>query len=358
MALFHQPNISPGPRALLRMPPDERAKWVRTYFGRAVHGVRRTVPGMKPVRQVFFICGFPRSGTNWVCNLVNLHPQVCGTGEFHMHRLHRVISEYMEHEWEAIHNPVLKRWVDHGYREIIERVLLESSTALKPFATVLGDRSPGPLTRILPGARYLWVVRDGRDVIVSWAFHLLATPDAERRAVTPPAVARVMERQNALLSADPEYFKKHPEHLLSDRTVVSWMAAQWGYRCQVDREAFKCLGGGGADALAMEVRYERLHEDLASELAKVFRFIGVNPAKAKTPEGLTAAGFATGDARSHYRAGKAKAWGKYFTEESRSWFHDAAGKELIELGYEQDADWVIGESRPEGVSHVVQAVDL
>ena len=43
----------------------------------------------EPAVQPFFLCGFGKSGTNWVGNLLNLHPRIMSVGEWHFqHFLH------------------------------------------------------------------------------------------------------------------------------------------------------------------------------------------------------------------------------------------------------------------------------
>ena len=47
--------------------------------------VAAPVRGAEPVatHEYFFVRGHPRSGTNWIGALLNLHPQINCWGEFH-----------------------------------------------------------------------------------------------------------------------------------------------------------------------------------------------------------------------------------------------------------------------------------
>ncbi|MEN0021589.1 MAG: sulfotransferase [Planctomycetota bacterium] len=327
-------------KALTRLYGPERAHRGLIKFGRGVHAFKRAMPGLSPCRQVFFISGFPRSGTNWVCNLLNLHPQIYTTGEYHFYRLRRSVNYYTQHDWEAIHNPRLLPKVYEGLQHTIERVLLESSTAMRPFATVLGDRSPGPLELILPGAKSFWIVRDGRDVAVSWTFHMLRMPQAAFDTQVPAVAMDHFQKLRQAFVADPQHFSKHPQQLLDDAGTVEWIANDWAMRCRDDAATLDRLGNAAADVLP--IIYEELHADLQGNLDRMYRFLGVEPSKAEAPSEATRTlpGFKNENPLSHYRSGRAKAWAKYFGETARRVFHEQAGDVLIAKGYETNDDWV------------------
>ena len=133
--------------------------------------------------QLFFVGGAPRSGTTWLQYLLDSHPEVCcrGEGLFRKH-----LAEPLEHMMAArrqalaAKNDAVFRH-DGGYAlpasDDVELLLgtavlaaLERQCEGKPYRAV-GEKTPenvfffARLKRLFPGARFIGISRDPRDVL-------------------------------------------------------------------------------------------------------------------------------------------------------------------------------------------------
>jgi hypothetical protein len=133
-------------------------------------------------REFLFIIGAPRSGTTWLQAMLGAHPDVCTTVELTLFNVY--IAPWLK-AWrtETAHMsagrwqqglPVL--WTESDLlaflREFLDRVytkLLES----KPDATHILDKQPNytacidDIRLLLPQAKFIHIIRDGRDVAAS-----------------------------------------------------------------------------------------------------------------------------------------------------------------------------------------------
>ena len=199
----HRRNIERSLDALLARarPPPARVR----HPGRSVHDPRRLegcgqrrraveLTAVEPSRREretlndVFIVGAPRSGTTWLQTLLADHPDLASPPELH------VFPEFL--------GPAAKMWDDRarnnamrrdagivdggsGLENVLDRadfaawmrdlyeMARSSVLALKPGATRLLEKTPGnarhlPLIReVAPGARFVHVARDPRDVVAS-----------------------------------------------------------------------------------------------------------------------------------------------------------------------------------------------
>lgn len=287
--------------------------------------------------RVFFIRGYMRSGTNWVCNLVNLHPEILAAGEFHLHRVQEAFDGLLDRN-----SPIATRLSDGNARASFESWIHECIVSGVPWrnklsATWLGDRTPAGLEPLLvDGAPSILVVRDGRDVLVSRTYHLFARGDVGDQAFRE--LPRMLEKRD-LFRDDPGYFLERPHELLDDERWVRSSARQWADHVAADRRTLDRIESRLLDARVLRVRYEELHADTLTGREKMFDFLGVDPTSAAPLDDLTTAGFPKEDARSHYRRGAIGDWRKYFTPAVAGWYKEEAGEQLIEEGYEPDLDW-------------------
>jgi len=350
-----EPRPWPEDRALVRVRSTLRQRvahwvpWARPAY-RWVRGqpmVRtlkstslklRTRTTHRPDRfRIFFIRGYMRSGTNWVCNLVNLHPQILSTGEFHLDRMRRAFDELLARE-----SPVSTRLIDSASRESFESWTRQCVVNGVPWneklsAIWLGDRTPARLEPVLiEGAPSILVVRDGRDVLVSRTFHVLRRVGIADHAFKH--LPRMREKRQVFLE-EPTYFTERPHELLDDEKWVRSSARAWADHVAADRQTIARVDARLLNAPVLVMRFEELHADTLACRAKMFDFLGVDSAQAQPLDELTTAGFPTEDVRSHYRRGAVGDWRKYFTPTVADWYKEEAGEQLIEEGYEQDLDW-------------------
>ncbi len=191
----------------------------------------------------------------------------------------------------------------------------------------------------------VYVVRDGRDVIVSLYFYhlrdqLLATPKfrhADRYFRRILGLGYELDDVRGNLPAFIRSLTDHPFGGIlrrsGNRRFLPWPAhvAEWRSRPGV-----------------LEVRYERLLEDSAGELTRIADHLAldIEPAEvvevARRYQFNTMTGRRPGqeDRSSFLRKGIAGDWKNHFTRRAGEAFLDFAGQSLIELGYAPDDSWV------------------
>jgi len=281
-------------------------------------------------RRVFLIRAAPRSGTNWTCALLNLHPKIIANGEFHLENFLSVAHDLISVDHHITSQEPFRAELLAGTRDLIDRTI-RSGLVFRPGAEWIGDRTPRFIHELVPGAPVIWLYRDGRDVLVSWMYHLLRTDTAVMGGGDRMRAA--FGDDYDALKADPAFFEEHPEKLLANEALVREMSRDWARQVWHDREQLDRLEG---DGLALRVRYEDLLADTETMRHKMYRFLGLDPADAKPigSDKCTTPGFKEG-AGSFYRNGEAGDWKNYFlTSETDRWFTEEAGDALAALGYE------------------------
>lgn len=308
---------------------------------RAIGRFRRWRRARKVARiRPFFVCGHPKSGTNWVSNLVNLHPHIFCRGELHLQRIRQVMIEMRA---MPIYQPRkrMRRALETHFARMVRECLVTFDRDRRD-AFVLGDHSPEPLMHIAsdPAIRYLHITRDGRDVLISYTYHWLRVPRAQ--AVSPVVYPLYLDAR-ASLDGSRESLDQAARRLLADHHWVTEASAHWAQRVRVDRQALQ------ADETAMRektlsLKYEDLHADTEGQRRRMYEFLGVDPSLAAplSAQTRTIPGFSANDPRSMHRKGAAGEWRGMLDSRQRGWFDAAAGNELIELGYERDRSWVAG----------------
>lgn len=290
--------------------------------------------------RYFFMRGHPRSGTNWVGAILNLHPRIYCHGEFHLEDIRNAIDQLQAKPWQTTGREPVRTILDESFQEVV-RKCLATLREKKPGATWIGDRTPRGLRPLLADAPVFWVVRDGRDVLVSWTFHVLRQRDHVQEIVIPDALKASMAPAVEAFRADPHAFTANPERLLQNEGWVRFISKRWGDWALVDLRNKAAIEAGEFRASVHMVRYETLHADAENERAGMYRFLGLDPAEALplSDEGKTKAGFGREDPLSFYRKGEVGDWRSHFTPDVTRWFKESAGQALMDLGYERDAGW-------------------
>lgn len=276
----------------------------------------------------FFLAGFGRSGTNWIGNLLNLHPHILCDGEFHFQHFYSALDEFTRYDWQiGSREPV--RSVAAASVERLVRDCLGAFAASKPGAHLIGDRSPRPLRNLLPGARTIYACRDGRDVVVSYTFHHLRVGQAHH---FPPHLRETFRRHQAAFRQDPAVFGPHNPGLLADEDWVRATARFWAWRIEAD-----VRNGAGVDTpTLLNIRYERLHADPDGERVRMYRFLDADPAQAAplAPESGAVPGVGRRDRPTTFRKGQIGEWRQYSGGDFDRWMAEEAGTALTALGYE------------------------
>ncbi|MFI4859042.1 MAG: sulfotransferase domain-containing protein [Phycisphaerales bacterium JB063] len=259
---------------------------------RLSHHATRVLAGCFPKAiPLVHVLGYPKSGTTWVC---------------------RLVADYLQlpHPQLSIF-PIGFPAIMHGHQTVSKK---------RPHS--------------------VYVVRDGRDVMVSYYFFMTrnlgqnANTRAERKRSRffPPNADRNDIRANL-----PHFIKAHMTQPIASR--INWPNHVQSY-----------LRAGLSDIPLL--RYEALLEDGQSALAKAMSTLTGEPADEDSiADALARHAFqkqkrkdkhVTEDkqADSPLRKGVHGDWKNHFTQEAAEVFHTYAGETLIQLGYETSSEWV------------------
>lgn len=279
-------------------------------------------------KNLLLIIGAPRSGTTWLQIMLGAHPLVATTVEQTLYS--RYTAPWIAAWQREAANIEQGRWYqglpylwseDEFYdflREFVGRVygrVLEG----KPQATHVLGKHPGysahvhDINRLLPGVRFIHVLRDGRDV----------------------ALSMVAARKRIGFGAG----------------TIQDAARAWKEYILAAREASRYQGR------YLEIKYEDLLSDGPATLRTVFDFCGLPVDSDQVVAILEEHQFermkarrqaADGKARTgagHYRQGQAGGWQAQLGARQRCIFHQLAGDLLCELGYAGSNWWAGSKSQ-------------
>ena len=271
-----------------------------------------------------------KSGTNWLGGLLSSHPDVGCVGEFHWQN---ALSE-IEKNFRTL--PLFREMeamkLDDTIRVQFESMVRAALDKAAPDKKVVGERTPHSLEPlILRDAPHISIIRDGRDVLVSRAFHLFNYPEVHKLFKRIPAMAEDFEK----FKSDQWFFRDNPEVLLRHEVMVKESVRWWCEHLEKDRQTISNF-----PFLHVQfVKYEDLHTDTQGQRDRLFQFLNVDPTLAPEIEGELQAGFADERPDQFFRKGKMGDWKNYFTDETKKWFKEVGGEELIRQEYETGTDW-------------------
>ncbi|MCB9844387.1 MAG: sulfotransferase [Phycisphaeraceae bacterium] len=291
--------------------------------------------------KLFFVCGHARSGTTWLQRVLDLHPGINCRGEFHFEVVRKAFDTFTTRPWHLTSKEPLKSVAEQGFCDMVRKVMLALADR-KPEAEWIGDRTPRPLRALIPGTPHVLMVRDGRDVMVSFTIHQMRTQGIEIQA---PRWQKRLGEDIEALRADPDHFKNHPERLFADEQWVRFTAERWVRRCTHDLQAIEEFRTGVHAGTAILVRYEDLWRTPDAERARIYRFLELDPADALPLEAgrETTPGLNRDDHGAKDRKGEMGDWKTYAQGEVGQRFRqivkESAGDMLVRLGYEKTHDW-------------------
>jgi hypothetical protein len=139
-------------------------------------------------KNLFFIIGAPKSGTTWLQYLLNGHPEIfcSGEGDFNplINGFKQVVNDYNTHIDSINKNIGTTNYAvftksDLQYLFVNAVGLLLSNLDAEPNVKCIGSKNP-ILTKnfqvhasLLPNAKFIHIIREGRDVVVSAWFNNL-----------------------------------------------------------------------------------------------------------------------------------------------------------------------------------------
>ena len=287
-----------------------------------------------------FLVGSPRSGTTWLQCMLAAHPSIASPQEpefftGYIRQLHAAWS----YEVNAMTDPktvgrlkgVSSVMTEAEFSEMVRAMIAsfhEAVVALKPGANIVLEKCPGyhhPIDVIrtyLPEARFIHLVRDGRDVVSS----LVAAAQGWGRTWAPADIGEASSmwvrgvRNAASAAASGQYLEVRYEDLLDDGPAVLEKTLTF---CGATTDSDEAL------ALYEAFSFDQLKRDPSRPYTSVVvggELVARLGESLKFPDGF-------------FREGRRGTWQDSWGPFERSVFNRHAGALLVELGYEPDESW-------------------
>jgi hypothetical protein len=313
-----------------------------------------------------FVRGHEKSGTTWLRSLLNLHPAIYlapREGQFNFASV--AAQKLVAEPWLAATSSAHSAIVWSHYRSLVTSLLEHDATrafnsTLRRHPTTtpplfVGEKSPKPLRPLLPHARYVYILRDVRDVIVSLAWHYVnlggfATWCAGGPPVDPEVARTLAEFPDSIPTT----------LLLSNLTCVESLTSHWVDQLTQDLATLQLMStwepgtpyaharadgfaptGTTVHALKYEALVARVEAEVDDELFR--NFLGLDPALAapRSSTDLTLPGIPSTD-ETHsrfFRKGVVGDWRTTLSIPQCAVIHRLAFPLLQQLAYETDPDW-------------------
>ena len=301
-------------------------------------------------REKFFIFGHARSGTTLLMRLVRLHPEVHCNYQAHFFTRYPLLKSLVNtpdaEEWLARKS---NRWNQgRDLSPLVLRaaadVILERDAA-REGKMIVGDKSPsstihGQAVRdmhaVYPDAKLVYIVRDGRDVLISERFRNFV----EESKFLTAEDKRIIED----LRKDHTQFTNGTRSIFTE-TFIRRVAKGWVTNLQETEDEARRLFGDDYFGMC----YEDLLSTPFDEMTKLWKFLGVKKVSkglakeikaemASNPDEEWQAKRSEGIA-SFLPKGQAGNWSRLFTARDKVVFKEAAGEMLVKWGYAKDLNW-------------------
>ncbi len=289
-------------------------------------------------KQIFCIRGHMKSGTNWLCRLLNLHPEIFSSGEYHWESYLRTYLDNRKMFRNIDEIETESALIRHELQQMAYRTMLKLSDSTvtgesgSAAVKLIGDRTPTTIHPVVfRDAAYLCMVRDIRDIVVSKVFHFLNSP----RVMANTNMAAEVAGLKPQFDKDPWFFHKHPAKLLSSERFVRATCRTWRQSIKSNQNTAKNIKSIRVSVL----KYEDLHENLDSVLEDALRFIGANPALMPAIPRYLQPGHRDENPNKFNRKGQVGDWKNYMTGRAKKWINEECGNLMLELGYIDSFDW-------------------
>ena len=301
-------------------------------------------------REKFFIFGHARSGTTLLMRLVRLHPEVHCDYQAHYFTRRPLLKSLVD-------SPEIEEWLTRKSnrwnqgRDLSPLVLRAAADfimergAAKEDKRIVGDKSPSStihgqsvrdMVAVYPDAKLVYIVRDGRDVLISERFRNFVEESKFLRAEDK----RIVEE----LRRNPDQFTNGTRSIFTE-VFIRRVAKGWVANLQeIEGEGQRLFGKN-----YFTLRYEDLLDDPFNELTRLWKFLGVKKIDqalvekikdemASNPDEEWQAQRDEGIA-SFLPKGQAGNWQRLFTAKDKSIFKEVAGEMLVKWKYEKDSNW-------------------
>jgi len=301
-------------------------------------------------RDKFFIFGHARSGTTLLTRLARLHPEVHCNYQAHFFTrkplLRSLVDSLEAEEWLTRKS---NRW--NNGRDLSPLVLRATADfimereALREGKKIVGDKSPSStihgqavrdLHAVYPDAKLIYIVRDGRDVLISERFRNFI----EESKFLTREDKRILEE----LRKDPTPFMNGTRSIFTE-SFIRRVAKGWVANLQETEDEGRRLFGKNYFGM----RYEDLLAKPFDEMSKFWKFLRVKKIdkslvkKIKTEMSTNLdeewQAKRNEDIASFLPKGHAGNWSKLFTARDKKLFKDIAGEMLKKWKYEKNFDW-------------------
>jgi hypothetical protein len=301
-------------------------------------------------REKFFIFGHARSGTTLLMRLARLHPEVHCNYQAHFFTrlplLKSLVNTADAEEWLTRKS---NRWNQgRDLSPLVLRaaadVILERDAA-REGKMIVGDKSPsstihGQAVRdmhaVYPDAKLVYIVRDGRDVLISERFRNLVEDSKFLKAEDKHIVEDLRKDQTQFTNGTRSIFTE---------TVIRRVAMGWVKNLKETEEEGRRLYGENY----LGLRYEDLLAAPFDELTKLWNFLGVKKINKSLDKDIKTEMASNPDEEwqaqrnegiaSFLPKGQAGNWTRLFTARDKSVFKEVAGAMLVKWGYEKNNDW-------------------
>ena len=289
----------------------------------------------KGIKSFALIRGYLQSGDDYISTLLNLHPRLCCDGKTQVQRLFEIAELILKRNDYLYATRLVERGILlDGIRDL-SKTLLRSQCISKPGAEILIDQSLGPILEdFIPNAKIFFLIRDPRDVLVSWTYQFVKN---DKNLWANNRDPKMLTKRELYLK-DPEYFEKFPEQLCDFEPCLAYVASSWN---EASDSYFRYLerSGDGKDSKCMLIKYENIFVDVGKVANLMYEFLGVDSAEVNMNEGnefllsvnrevvkeevVSPSNFAV----------SMGFWKKYLTPEIESFFVEAVRTNMNKFGY-------------------------
>jgi len=301
-------------------------------------------------REKFFVMGHARSGTTLLMRLLRLHEEVHANYQAHFFTRKPMLKSLVDspeaEEWLSRKS---NRW-NHG-RDLSPLVLRAAADfimerdAAREGKRIVGDKSPsstihGQVVRdthlLYPDAKLIYIVRDGRDVLISERFRNFVE---ESKFLTSEDKRIISD-----LETDSAPFSDGRRSIFTEMFIRN-IAKRWADDLnEVDSESRRLYDGN-----YISLRYEDMLSQPFVELSRLWKFLGVKKVSKTLEKQLLTEMSSNPDEEwqaqrnegiaSFLPKGQAGNWQRLFTARDKALFKEIAGDVLIKWNYEKDLNW-------------------
>ncbi len=301
-------------------------------------------------RDKFFIFGHARSGTTLLMRLLRLHPEVHCNYQAHFFTrkplLKSLVNTPEAEEWLTRKS---NRW-NRG-RDLSPLVLRAAADfimerdAVRAGKRIVGDKSPtsnihGQSVRdlhdVYPDAKLIYIVRDGRDVLISERFRNFVEESKYLSAEDRRILSGLREDRSRFTSDGRSIFTE----AFMGRVVRGWVQNLG----EVEGEGKRLFEGK-----FHSLRYEDILTNPYKELVQLWNFLEVENIDRSLEISIKEEMVANpdeewqsrrnGDIASFLPKGQSGNWQKLFTDRDKVFFKAIGGEMLIKWKYENDIQW-------------------